>query len=1131
MVKLITGKQGTGKSTVLCNMIKDELENSDKEIILIVPEQESLTWTSKMSSLLPPSANRRFTATTFTFLPNIIFRLYGGLAANVVDEGTRSLIVWRAMLSVREQLKIYKAGDNGREERAVPYLMNAIDEFRQSGITPAEAERALNALEEEVLSGDDDRASHSDLVARLSDAVNVYGTYNSILHESFVDRGDVLDNLANTLSEHPFFSGKSVYLDSFYSLSAHEQRILKLIIEQADDVTVTCACPKDKKEREDSIVFDDVEAFMEKTLSYAAEAHKQVEYTDLREDLRHAGKNEFLDIDRDLFSSEPKEIPKEIKEKGGPSVPSEYVKIIKCGDRFDEAEACASIICRLIRNGYKYSDIAVIARSITSREGILDNTLRRHGIKCFISESTEVSSSPAVKLVLAALGVAAGGWKRRDVIRLYKTGMTPCGRGTAPGFDSLEGDVFENYTYTWNIRGKKMYTSGDWTMNPDGYTDRNPPENAEILRLANSAKNKIIPPLEKLLSVFGDGNGVATVREISERIYYFAEDYSVDEILTEMAENYCALGMARDADRTSRSWSYVTEILDKMVSVLGDTPLNVVRFARLFASVASGMDKGTIPTGVDEVILGSSSNVRLDHVKCAILVGSVAEEFPANVDDSSHFFDDSDKVALEGVGITLSSPTEKLALSREYFMYYRSVLCATDRLYILAPTGNGAELSDPAKRIETILGEKDIKCTETFSKMPLGDVLFDRVTAEYLISRRTDPDDISTLRSILGDAKKNVSLTAKDDMIQPDGKKTSMSLSQSVIDTFIKCPFSYYCNSVIKLKPSEKADIGLNNVGSFIHAVFERFFTAVPAEKIRDGIGSEELRATAQDIIDGYISDLADAAGSVKGERDGRLDYLMERLSKYLFIFLEEMTKELAQSKFVPVALELPIGTTVPGKESATPLEFTTAGGVRVSLHGIADRVDVYDAPDGKKYMRIIDYKTGSKDFKFDLLSKGFDIQMLIYLFSLWKFGIPGEDTALYEPAGTVYIKASPSNAKISTISDEAASRESVASSLTRSGIVLNEEDVIRAMDADISGQFAPVIVKDDKLVPRDTHTFLVTSERFGELEKELQETVTRIASSILEGHAEARPVKLQGDPCSYCRYSSVCKSKNFSKE
>ncbi len=1135
MINLITGEAGSGKSRLVCDMLCEEIEHGQRDVVLLVPEQQAVEWETRISSILPVSSNLRLEITNFTRLANTVFREYGGLSDTLLDDGTRSLITWKAMLSVSERLTTYKTSENGHGDRAIPYMLSAIDELKESGITPKSAEDALAELDGLNSSDGDGKGMFSSLVSRLSDAVNVYAAYSAILADGTIDRNDLFSKLADTLSSHPFFKGKAVFVDSFFSLTAAEEKILSLIMRQADDTTVTFTCPSDNS-ASDRIHFGETREYFKKVRFMAARENLPVKIIPLGENRRHSSSNELAAVEKMLFS--PEELPKYDGEKKS----ADDVHIIKCADRYDEAEACASVILRLIREGYRYSDIAVVAHDIGLYEGTVDTVLRRHGIKCFISESSDVCASPAVRLVLAALSVASGGWQRRDIIRLIKTGMTP-----SPSFSDettetdgnlarLSANLFENYTYTWNIRGRRMYTSEPWTMNPDGFRKEITDGGREVLSLVNAYRDAVIRPLDSLLSLFGDGRGVASVREIAERIVVFAEEYGVAASLSAMSDNYRAAGMPREAEHAAKSWDYVCEILDKMVAVVGDSPLNVTRFSHLFSLVASDMDKGTIPTGVDEVVLGSASGVRFDEVKCVIMLGAVEDEFPGNVTDGGTFFDDCDKVALESVGLTLSSPDTSVRLAREHFMFYRVASSATEKLYVLCPTGGVTNPSSGAVGIDKILSSLGKECVSVFGKMPLSEILYDKETALYLLSRRTDENELALLRSFAGIKEDDgVKLTAESDRLDvPKKSGERMKLSQTAIDRFVHCPFGYCCEKKIKLDPQKKADIGSSDIGTFVHYVLEKLFCTVPAEKIASGeITKEEISALTEEIIGEYTASLSENGGLGNGEYDGRIKYLLMRVSRYVYVFVEAIAEDIRQSKFVPTEFELPISAyPEDGIKATKSLSFTTDDGCTVHLDGIADRVDVYDSPDGKRYVRIVDYKTGEKKFSLDNISRGLDIQLLVYLFSVWKNGLPDKGGREILPAGAVYFAAKTKAGLSDSISDADGNRRDIIENIGHSGVLLDDENILRAMDGELSGQFAPVKVEKGSVVAAKD-SFLVSAENFGEIYNTLAKALTDIADEIRSGTADAKPKKRENGtlPCLYCDYAPVCRSAKHGTE
>ena len=1149
MLNYITGRSGTGKSTAVIERIRQTVAETDRDIVLIVPEQQTVVWETRIAEVLPESAYLRLEITNFTRLANSVFREFGGLADTVVDEGSRMLIVWRAMLSVWGGMGVYNKTAGGREDRNIPHLLRALDELKGSGISPAAAETALEKLE----------ATDASLTARLRDAVLVYAAYNTLLHEEYIDRGDLLDNLAITLRDHPYFRGKAVFIDSFFSLTRAEERILEQIVRQADDVTVTFACPAIPTEEE--LQFAEIREFYKTALRIAARAGREVNRISLDVNRRHAPDSALAAIERYLFDYSTGITPPDPSALKG----CENVEILRCADRFDEAEACASLIDRLLREGYRCSDIAVVARDIKKLEGITDTALRAHGIRCFISEPGDVSSSPAVRLILSALGVQSSGWMRRDLIRMIKTGLTP--------LDEYESDVFELYTETWNIRGRRMYTDEEgWSMNPDGYKTERTPRADIMLKIANRAREKFIPPLAKFLSIFeSDGKSVpADVRTICESIVYFAEDLGLEEALAKTAEEYHARGMFAEAEKIRAGWQAVCEILDRMVTMLDGVLLDAGRFSGLFQRIAASMDVGTIPTGIDEVVLGSSSGVRFDEVKCVILLGSVEGEFPGNPTDDGTFFSDSDRLRLETIGLDIATPDLKLRTAREYFMYYRTAAAATDKLFILAPVTGEATLSEGASRIAAILGQNDVP---SFGTKPLSDVLYHPSAADYLLSRRHGGDAEHALLERLARETESplheVPLTAAREVVcleseeEPDegaGKdpventadfhRRRINLTQARIETFIDCPFLYWCKYKMKLKSDAKAEISTPDVGVFVHEILEKFFRDLPPDTDLTAMSREDIEYRADRCIGDYIRRLARQSGmwdlirlqtdeadaAVPSEElkpivpegirmDARLEYLFIRLRRSVLVFLEAILREISQSGFVPAAYELPIGVeTNDERRSVTPVKFVTEDGFEVVLRGIADRVDIYRAEDGQSYVRIVDYKTGSKTFSLDDVKQGIGVQLLIYLFSVWKSGIPGiAAPGELIPGGAVYFSARPGSGLSESWLSADEARELVIKTISRSGIFLADEEILNAMDHGLTGEYIPV--KKNKSGEIRSSAALATLEEFGQLYRELSDTISGIATEITSGIAHAAP-RMRGGrlPCEYCSNQMLCR-------
>lgn len=128
---------------------------------------------------------------------------------------------------------------------------------------------------------------------------------------------------------------------------------------------------------------------------------------------------------------------------------------------------------------------------------------------------------------------------------------------------------------------------------------------------------------------------------------------------------------------------------------------------------------------------------------------------------------------------------------------------------------------------------------------------------------------------------------------------------------------------------------------------------------------------------------------------------------------------------------------------------YHLSDGRTVQLVGTVDRADEWVEEDGTRWVRVVDYKTGTKKLNLKEVYCGLDCQMLLYLFSLTR-DKSGRFTGA-EPAGVLYLLADP--APKTTNRQQA--QQDVQYELD--GLVRDEQKVFDAMDADETGRYLPL--------------------------------------------------------------------------
>ena len=171
-----------------------------------------------------------------------------------------------------------------------------------------------------------------------------------------------------------------------------------------------------------------------------------------------------------------------------------------------------------------------------------------------------------------------------------------------------------------------------------------------------------------------------------------------------------------------------------------------------------------------------------------------------------------------------------------------------------------------------------------------------------------------------------------------------------------------------------------------------------------------------------------------------RMVYLFQRNVQELSAIVQELWQELSVSEFIPADFELSFGD----GQKMNAIDIPDAQ-IEAQLRGFVDRVDVWN--NGyTNYFRVVDYKTGRKDFDYCDVFNGVGLQMLLYLFTLSEKGSEyfGREVV---PAGVLYLPARDVIVKAErNISPEKLS-DIMHKELRRSGMVLSQPHVLQAME------------------------------------------------------------------------------------
>ena len=1073
MVRFVYGKTGSGKTSA----VFAEMERSarDKKVFLLVPDREAVASESRAAEM---ENAQNIDVLTFGRLCNYIFRRFGGLCVDYIGAGAKKLIMRNVMKTLSPTLREYgKTNHFG--------IFEKMTEFRSAcyhdKIAPS------NLLDVSRLFGEE-----TPIGAKTADIALIFSLFDKEVASRFEDPDGMLSSAYALLQEHDFFSGTDVFIDSFSSFSPQQYDILENVFRCADNVTVTFPFVKSDRNEPSVAVLAETERRVCRVAETAGAG--KIEETVLREFPRYRSASlRFLAENIDRSRSAPwdsDEAPKDIR-------------VVRAANAFSEAEAVAQDIRRAVRDGVRYREIAVIVRDTVPYEGVLDAVFRKYEIPYFLSSRKEISEKPLVKLIFSAFSIAERGFRGSDVIAYIKTGYA--------GITADEVSLFENYIIKWNLRGRMFTGDEPWNMHPRGYGATFTDEDAEKLSRLADIRRRVIEPLKAFAA---SGKTVSAVKDRAALLFDFLSALGVPAMLEQKAREAAARGQAALAAETVQLWRVFCGALDQLVASCGSTEAMASEFSQMLSTVLLETDIGKIPTSVDEVtISGAAQKIPGEH-RYVYLVGAEEGKFPMRFSEKG-LFSEHEKSLLKSRGVELTDRMERAA-SEELYYFYRAATLASERLHISFAhynfSGDEQFPSIGVKRVCALFKGIEIEDFEFFEQKSriegkkasfekstsvsgnLGRALRDYYGADEEYARK-----MKYMKMPLGAS--DCALSAENAELLFPGK---LSASYSRLEKFIKCRFAYFCEYELKLRDNDPASFGAPDIGSFMHGVLEK-----TVKWISEG-GDGDIAENIGRIAGEYVSEIFRMPPEMVPKR---LAHLFDYLCRSAEIFARRIKAELEASSFRPRDFELTIGR---DGDAVEPLRLEN-GEVSVELRGKIDRVDTYEDGEGRLFVRVVDYKTGSKTFRIENVKLGLNTQMLLYLFSIWENGATryaGEPI----PAAVLYAGIKPPQVDMKVGEDTSAFEGTV----TASGLFLKNEDILRAMDPMLKGEYIPVKEGD---LSKDKSN-LIGEGAFADLKKEVTEVILKYASELKRGVACAKPLENDGTvPCEYCKMKAVCRA------
>jgi ATP-dependent helicase/nuclease subunit B len=750
---------------------------------------------------------------------------------------------------------------------------------------------------------------------------------------------------------------------------------------------------------------------------------------------------------------------------------------------------------------------------------------------------------PLVELIRSVLEIINGNWRYEPVFRAIKTELLfPLQQNIHRLREQM--DSLENYVLAYGIRGDKWTKRDRWIyrrirgleLENMAQTDRERQKEQEL----NELRLMVTAPILRLSRRLKKAE---TGRELGEALFLFLEELDIPVKLENWKVAEEEKGNLVKGREHDQAWNAIIDILDQFVEIFGDQQIELTTFMKILDAGLEALTFSLVPPAIDQILAGDLEKSRLSDIKVAFIIGLNEGVLPGKFSEDGILADvDREQMLTNGLKI---APSTKIRLLDEEFIAYKAFVTPSDRLYLSYPLANeeGKALMPSLyiKRIQdgfpnhtkllfmtdpTELSEEEqldyishqnrsLSYLTTQLQMkkrnyPVADFWWD--VYNWYMAGAEKQTAVQVLRSL--DYKNSVKRLSEETSQDLYGDMIQASVSR--MELYNSCPFSHFAGHGLKLRERQIFRLEAPDIGELFHAALKYIAETVMISKLTwSDLTKEQSEKLAKEAVESLAPKLQNEI-LLSSNRHAYIKRKLEQIISKASMILSEHAKV---SGFAPVGLEIAFGP----KRELPPLSFQLRNGTNMQLVGRIDRVDKAEDENGV-YLRIIDYKSSSKELNLSEVYYGTALQMLTYLDIIISHSntLVGTDAI---PAGVLYFHVhNPMiNAKkIMTLEEIEAE---MLKQFKMNGLVLGEEQAIRLMDTSLdsgSSVVIPAEIKKDGTLSKRSK--IASKQEFETIQHYVRNMYVKTGNAITEGSVDISPYKIKDrSPCTFCSFKPVC--------
>lgn len=1105
-LQLILGGAGRGKTSYVERKVtKDAVRHPEKQYFVVVPEQ--FTMQTQKNLVLLSEKKGLLNIEVQSFL-RLAFRIFGETGASnvpVMDDMGKTMILGKILLSEQNKLRYFK--DHIHKKGYIAEIKSFLSELMQYGV-------AEEQLEEMI----DSAAQHPVLQQKLQDMKVAYDAFLKYIKDHYITSEEVLTVFADVVGKSELLRGAEIYLDGFTGFTPLQYRLICELLRVCSQMYVTVAL--DPRESVWHPGKHYKLFYMSQKMIARFRRIAQEERIEIKQEIwtgKESEKSRFWEeptlgiLEQQLFRYPVKTW------QGDPKGIS--VHILRQPDQ-EVAFLAMELLKLRQQEGFRYRDVAVVTRDLTIYGMLVREAFAYQGIPCFIDQKKSILTNSYVDMLCAVLDILRKDFDYADCMRFLKSHFS--------GVEPDQVNLMDNFLVATGIRGHKR-----WQQKWDGaYVFRHKQEEVkqEVMDKINRVRGSVWDKLGFLYERAGKGKH--TVREYAELLVDFMEEQEHFTKIQGMVDQFQREENLESAKEYEQVYQIVIDVLDRLVELIGVERVPLQEFCEIFHTGLEEARIGLIPPGVDQVVVGDLNRTRLAGIRYLFFLGLNEGNIP-QAKGTGGILSETERTFLTNAEFELA-PTSREQIYTEQFYLYLGLTKPSRHLYLTySETANDGSALRPSYLISQvckIFPDLKLQYEEQIQDYP--HLLADDQGEEYLIrglrSRsqqeaawqeiyrqyRLDPQKQKHLQNLVDAAY----------YVEPESRITKAAASalyQEIItgstsqfERYSSCPFSYFMQYGLNLEERQEHQVELFDVGNIVHEALERYTKEMLrrdldwqelSEEERHILANQCLNMTVEEYKNGLLYDT---------ERD---TYLIVRLRRILQRTIWAITEQMKLGDFHTVESELGFRMDQEAQR----------------IVGRVDRVDSLETEDAI-YVKVIDYKTGTKEMSLSDLYYGLQMQLVVYL----KAAVERREEQqkkLVIPAGILYYHIE--DPVLQEKAKQEQREENILRELRMRGLVNEDDPVLPSLDRSFHTEngglapsrqsiVAPFATKQDGSLKAASAT--LTTAEFQEIIDFTDYKLKQIGAEIREGIVRVYPYQRadsnRNTPCTYCGYHGICR-------